>query len=203
MVKEALVVKRDVLFKDKHFEGFLPITEFDYIPIILDNYFYHERTDEMEHDNKIKQIIPYIVIVNPKTKKIFTYRRAPDERYTEVRLRNKWAIAVGGHIERIDDKNPIEEGMMRELMEEVKMKDYPKPEMLGFLNYELGVEEFHLGVLALLKTEQQIEIGDEEIAECNFLSIKEIESLIENPETQMDYWSKLAFKEIKEYLLSK
>ena len=33
MPKEALCVKREILFKDKYFEGFLPKEEFDFISI--------------------------------------------------------------------------------------------------------------------------------------------------------------------------
>src|SRR3989344_4121632 len=108
MVKEALVVKRDILFKDKHFEGFLHASEYDYLPVILSSYFYHERGDKLEHDKSLQQIIPYVIIVNKKDRKIFAYRRQTNESYTETRLRKKWSIGVGGHIERTDDKNPIE-----------------------------------------------------------------------------------------------
>ena len=166
MAKIALVVKKEVLFKDLHFEGFAPIEKMDYTRAILDNCFYAERTPEMEHDKNLKQIIPYIIIVNSKAKKIFAYRRAPDQRYDEARLRNRWSIGIGGHVEKTYDKNPIESGMMRELKEEVKMKSYPKPKTIGFLNYEKGVEEFHFAVLNLVDTNQAVEKGDDEMVDC-------------------------------------
>ena len=57
MPKEALVVKREILFKEKYFKGFLDAREFDYTPIIITNHDYLERTQEMENNPSIKQII--------------------------------------------------------------------------------------------------------------------------------------------------
>lgn len=201
MVKEALVVKSDVLFKDKHFEGFLKAEDYDYIKVILKNYFYHERGDKLEHDTSLQQVIPYVIIINPKSKKVFAYKRAPDERYTEVRLRNKLSIGVGGHIERKDDKNPIESGMMRELQEEVKMKKVKIPKIIGYINDDKGdVESVHFGIAALVETTDKVEQGDDEMVESGFYTIDEFESLIKSPANELEGWSKIAWPVIKEYL---
>jgi len=200
MAKLALVVKREILFKNKYFEGFLPIEQNNYTPAILNNCFYAERTSEMEHDTQLKQIIPYIIIINSRAKKIFAYRRAPDQRYDEARLRNRWSIGIGGHIEKTDDKNPIESGMMRELKEEVKMKTYPKPKIIGFLNYDKGVEEFHFAALTLVDTDQPVEKGDDEMVDCRFYSVEEFESLISKAGNELEKWSQIAWPVIKKYL---
>lgn len=202
MPKEALVVSTDILFKEKHFEGFLSVKDFDFSNIILNNYFYHERGDKLEHDVSLQQIIPYVVIINNKAKKVFAYKRAPDERYTEVRLRNKFSIGIGGHVERQDDKNPIQSGMMRELMEEVKISEYPTPKIIGYINDDKGdVESVHFGILALAETENEVQQGDDEMVESGFYSIEEFESLIADSSNNLEGWSKIAWPVVKDYLL--
>src|SRR3989338_7383480 len=124
MGKEALVVDKNILLKNKSFQGFLSKEEHDFISIINSNLKYELRGDTLEHNYLLKQIIPYVWIINPKTMKVFAYRRANNEKYSEVRLRNKWSCGVGGHIEREDKSDPIQLAMMRELMEEVKIRDY-------------------------------------------------------------------------------
>ena len=201
MPKEALVVKREILFKDKYFQGFMAKKEFDYLPIILKNYSYHERGDLLENDQTLQQIIPYILIVNTKEKKILAYKRANNDNYSEKRLRNKWSIGIGGHIERKDDKNPIDGGMMRELMEEVSMKNYSVPEIIGFIKDDKGdVEKVHFGVAALLETVEEVTKGDDEMVHCAFYGVDEFETLLKNPENELEGWSKIAWPVIKEYL---
>lgn len=199
MAKIALVVKREILFKDRYFEGFLPIEKNDYVRAILKNFSYAERTDEMEHDRRLKQIIPYIIIINSGAKKIFAYRRAPDQRYYEARLRNHWSIGIGGHIEKTDAKSPIESGMMRELKEEVKMKIYPEPKIIGYINDDEGPEEFHFAVVYILDTTFSVEKGDDEMVDCRFYSAREFEKLITTQGNELEKWSRIAWPVIKKY----
>ncbi len=204
MPREALVVKRDILFKDKHFEGFLKAQEFDFIGVILKNYFYCERGDKLEHDMSLQQIIPYVIIINKKAGKVFAYRRASDEKYTETRLRNKWSLGIGGHIERKDDKDPIESGMMRELKEEVKMQKYPNPKIIGYINDDKGdVEKVHFGVAAIVDTEQEVSKGDEEMAHGEFYTLEDFENILANQENELEGWSIIAWPVIKNILNSK
>ncbi len=201
MVKEALVVARDILFKEKYFEGFLPAEEYNYIPLITKNFSYHERGDVLEHNADLQQIIPYIWIVNPTKKEVFAYKRAGNENYTEVRLRNKWSCGLGGHIERQDNGDPIGKGMMRELQEEVKMNSYPTPRIVGYLNDDKGdVERVHFGVVALAETLGPVEKGDEEMAEGRFMSLSEIEQLFGDPENDIENWTKMSWPFVKKYL---
>ncbi|MEK6850834.1 MAG: NUDIX domain-containing protein [Nanoarchaeota archaeon] len=201
MPREALVVKREILFKNKHFEGFLEKRAFDYISLILNNCSYSERSDELEHDRTLKQIIPYIIIINKKEKKIFAYKRANNDNYSEKRLRNKWSIGVGGHIERIDNKNPIQEGMMRELKEELKMDNYPIPKIIGYVNDDSGnVESVHFGIIALAKTSEDIKQGDDEMEHSSFYTIDEFESLISKQENELEGWSKIIWPVVKSFL---
>ncbi len=202
-LKEALVVKREVLFKDKYFQGFLPAHEHDFISVILREYGYHPRGNLLENNEHLQQIIPYVWIVNPLEKRVFAYRRAADDNYSEVRLRNKWSCGLGGHIERQDNGNPIESAMMRELMEEVKMAAYPKPKIVGYLKDDRGeVEKVHFGVVAIAETHGSVEKGDDEMAEGRFISVQEMEMLLTRPDVDIEEWTRLSWPYVKQHLLS-
>lgn len=202
-IKEALVVKREHLFRDKYFQGFLPAQEHDYMSIILQEHIYHPRGDLLENNEMLQQIIPYVWIVNPLDKKVFAYRRAADQNYSEARLRNKWSCGLGGHIEQQDSSDPIQLAMMRELMEEVKMDTYPSPRIVGYLKDDNGdVEKVHFGVVAIAETFGNVEKGDNEMAEGRFMSILEIETLFAHSDNQIEKWTSLSWPFVKDYLLS-
>ncbi len=202
-LKEALVVKRGTLFRDKYFQGFLPVQEHDYMSIILREHEYHPRGNLLENNELLQQIIPYVWIINPREKKVFAYRRAANENYGEARLRNKWSCGLGGHIERQDSSDPIKIAMMRELMEEVRMQFYPRPKIVGYLKDDKGnVEKVHFGVVAIAETDERVEKGDDEMAECRFMSISEIEDLFAYPDNQIETWTLLSWPFFKSYLLS-
>jgi len=203
MAKEALVVPRDVLFRDKSFQGFLHASEFDYLPVILNNICYHQRGDELERNANLQQIIPYVWIVDIMTKKVFAYKRANSPNYAEVRLRNKWSCGIGGHIEREDSIDPIHTAMMRELKEEVRIKEYGVPRIIGYLKDESdSVGLVHFGVVALLDTPHEVSKGDDEMDSENFgmFSIDEFERMIANPDNELEGWSRLSWPFVKNYL---
>ncbi|MBI5803835.1 NUDIX domain-containing protein [Candidatus Pacearchaeota archaeon] len=202
MSKEALVVDRKKLFKDGDFHGFLPSTERNLIGLILKSHYYHARGNELENNQELQQIIPYVWIINPKEKKVLAYRRSSTQSYNEKRLRNKWSCGVGGHIDKEDSSDPITNAMMRELKEEVLMSVYPKPKIIGYLNDDKDdVGKVHFGVVALAETEEKVEKGSDEMAECRFLSIKEIESLFSNPANEIESWTTLSWPFVKNYLI--
>ena len=209
MGKEALVIPREILFKEKYIvKEFLPMEEHDYLKTILQNYSYTVRSDALEHEYSLKQIIPYVIIVNTRLRKIFAYRRAGNEKhYSEKRLYNKWSLGVGGHIERQDDQDPIQSAAVRELLEEIQMKKYPVPQLIGCVNddsVEIGdVEKYHFGVVFIAETdEEEIAMGDGEIAEGKFMSIEEVENVFADPANQIERWTSIVFPFVKKYLQS-
>lgn len=206
MGKEILVVARDKLFEDNFFSGFIPVENTNYLDIVLNNLEYRERNDDLEHDVNYKQIIPYIFIINPETKKVFVYRRAQDERYKEERLRNKWSAGIGGHVDKDTEEgteNPVIAGMMRELHEEVRMKTYPMPKIVGFVTQDNKmIEHYHLGVVAILETTEDVERSDEEIAEGVFMSVKEADKLFADTNNEVEMFTQLSWSFIKQYLQS-
>src|SRR3989338_9409481 len=136
MGDEILVVKRDIIFQNAYFQGFVTKDQMNFVPTILSNYEYVKRTKELENDPSYQQIVSYVWIINPKTKQVFCYKRSSKKTYNEERLKSKWSCGIGGHIEKKDGEvaDPIESVMIRELQEEVKMKEYPAPKIVGFIN---------------------------------------------------------------------
>ncbi len=204
MGKEALIVERNILFKEKYFQGFLPINEYDFISLILENVRYFSRGDELENNEGLQQIIPYVWIVNPKEKKVFAYKRASGKRnYRETRLMNKISCGVGGHIDKEDSDNPIESAMIRELKEEVIMKKYPNPKIIGFLNDDSDeVGKVHFGIIAIAETKSNVRKGDNEMSEGKFYSVEELERIFNDNKINVEAWTRISWPFVKKYLKS-
>lgn len=203
MPKEALVVSRDVLFKDMHFEGFLPAAEHDFITPVLNNYTYHERGDKLEHDSSLQQIIPYVWLVNTGTKKVFAYTRTQSKGdYQEKRLLDKFSCGLGGHIDREDSEDPITNAMTRELQEEVIMKVYPEPQIVGYVNLEYDVHAVHFGVVAIAHTTETDIASADGVKEGKWYSIEELEQAFSDPTKDVEEWTKISWSFVKNYLLN-
>ena len=207
MGKEALVVERNILFKDKYFQGFLSVDEYDFLSLILEYFEYHLRGDELENNNLLQQIIPYVWIVNPIERKVFAYRRASGKQnYREIRLMNKVSCGVGGHIDREDlvkVEDVIIRAMMRELQEEVVMSNYPKPKIVGYLNDDSdGVGKVHFGVVALVEVHEDVKKGDDEMVEGKFYSIDGLERLFSDSNVEVESWTRISWPFVKGYLKS-
>lgn len=205
MVKEALVVKRDTLFAGKYFEGFLPLNEHNFIPLILSNHFYHPRGDELENNESLQQIIPYVWIVNLETKQVFAYQRSAGKNYSEKRLQNKISCGIGGHIENQTEgkvADPITHAMMRELKEEVSISEYPTPKIVGYINDDSdSVGRVHFGVVAIAETTLPVQKGDEEMKSGKFYTLDELEKTFKDPQNEVERWTTLSWPIIKAHLL--
>jgi len=201
MGDEILVVKRDILFNDGDFEGFIHATEKDYIRNILNNIDYKIRTFELENDRTWQQPIPYVWLINPKTKKVFLYKRSKTG--NEGRLYNKFSGGVGGHIDKkelVESKgDPITQAMMRELEEETIIVEYPLPKIVGYINYNSDVEDVHFGIIAVGETSHEVKPA-EDMAEGRFYSVEETEDIFSNPSNEIERWTVASWPFIKDYL---
>jgi predicted NUDIX family phosphoesterase len=200
MGEDILVVKRELLFKDKSFEGFLPLADFDYFSVIMGNFEYQTRTEELEHNKEWQQPTTYVWIINPQTKNVFLYKRSKTG--NEGRLYDKYSGGVGGHIDKVTEeysKNPIMDAMVRELKEEVSMNEYPLPEVIGFIKLLGGIEEFHFGIVGLAKTTQEVEPA-EDMAFGKFYSLEEASSILESSQTNVERWTLASWPHIKKII---
>lgn len=200
MLREVLVVGEDILFRDKKFEGFISINEFDFFSVINQNYQYKTR-GPVETNASFKQVIPYVWLINPALKKVFLYKRAASG--NENRLHNKYSGGVGGHIEKeteANSDNPIFDTMMRELKEEVVMNIYPKPEVIGFLcDSSDSVGQVHFGVVAVANSEEEV-VPAEDMDSGEFYSAEEVDSLFSSSENVIEGWTRISWPFVKEYM---
>ena len=197
--RKILIVKRSVLFKERFFKGFLSIKEYNFMSVILNNYEWLKR-GLAEEDPDYKQIIPYAVIVN-LDKGVFVFRRASKQSdYSEKRLFDKYSLGVGGHIEMedvINNKNVVEEAFLRELNEEVFIKDFDY-KIVGFVNLEeRDVDKVHFGVVFLVKTSDSVSFKQGEMVWSDFLSFDTL--LKKKQEFNFEGWS-LALLENKNFV---
>lgn len=200
MGDEILVVRRDKLFSKGDFQGFLSVEEGDYMSAILDNHEFVKRTLELERNREYQQPITYVWIVNPREKKVFAYRRRSG--HTEQRLKDKLTCGVGGHIDKATEEglsNPVLTAMTRELREEVLMKNYPEPRIVGYLNLDGDVEDVHFGVMGIVETEGEVS-GNGEFTEGRFYGIEELDKEFEDPNNDVERWTKVSWPFVKDYL---
>jgi predicted NUDIX family phosphoesterase len=193
---EIMVVDREILLEERNFQGFIPAGACDYESFILDHYRYVPRS-EAEECPALKQPIAYCVIVNRSLGKIFAYRRAEAEGdYGEARLRGKWSLGIGGHIDRSDlaAENPIRASMLRELGEEIEIAGRLRPKILGYINDDTDmVGRVHFGLLYLLDTgAEEIAPRAREIAEARMLTEGEWQGMLRRDDIVIEEWSRIA-----------
>lgn len=120
----------------------------------------------VEKDDRWKQLIPYIVVVN-KDGQILAYNRG--NKGGEDRLESKWAIGFGGHVN--DGDADWMAGIKRELREELDVNQPISLEKkfggevdwayfhgpIGFINDDSDdVGRHHLGVVYILRADEVV-----------------------------------------------
>lgn len=200
--QKIMVVDRAKLFGEDHFEGFSD--KIDFSKRIIENFEYTKR-GLAEISKTLKQPIGYAVIINKKLKKIFAYQRATStEHAQEARLHGKWSIGVGGHIDESEKsaENPIYASMLREINEEVIINGSHDIKLLGYINYEgTPVDSVHFGVLHVIEVDtEDVFPADKEIASGGLMSIEELDSIFKEQDEKTEWWTKFAFKAVKDYL---
>lgn len=195
--RTIMVVGREALLGGRPFQGFSPAPAFDYESLILRNYRYEPR-EAAEEDPSLKQPIAYCIIVNPRRGLILAYRRADAEGdYAEKRLRGKWSMGVGGHIDPVDlaGANPIRASMLRELGEEIRCPASGEPRILGYINDDVDmVGKVHFGLLYRLDTEAaSVEPATREIAEARMIPAAQWRGMLARRGPAVEGWSRIAF----------
>jgi predicted NUDIX family phosphoesterase len=160
-----LVVPRAQIFADTDAWHGLKEVDFEqYLQIITDKKEFLPRS-AMEIDFNYKQIIPYLIFTHDNN--YFVMQRKSDA--SEVRLRNKITLGIGGHI-REEDMNPsfgeatknmkvmeandvpLFSWAVREFHEEVNYAGDLKVKPLGILNDDSNdVGKVHIGFVLLLQ----------------------------------------------------
>ena len=115
----------------------------------------------------------------------------------EGRLHRKRSVGIGGHISTIDDNpninaSPYEEGMRRELEEEVEIDTPYTAKCVGLINDDqTEVGRVHLGVVHIFDVERPaVRPRETDILESGFRPVDEILQDLEGFET----WSQICMK---------
>lgn len=211
MIKDdlILVVERDLLFKEKNFQGYLPASNYDYFNLILENYQWQPRNKVEDNDN-FQQPIGYCIIYNSEINKVFAFQRhVDDSKYSDKRLQGKWSWGVGGHIDKADalvnkDQDPITTATLRELEEEVVIDGQIKPELIGYINDDQDdVGQVHFGIVYLIRTDAiKVEPNDDEIMNYSFTSLDNLNRINNSQDKIVENWSKIVFSPINSLLSS-
>lgn len=201
MKKKILVVKSDVVYKDKQFEWFCPVDEFDFESAILDNFEYQER-GLMEVDDNYQQPIPYALVVNPTTEKVIVYQRGGKDSGTwDERIFWNRSLWVWWHIEREekDAINPMHATILKEIEEETGIKSIIDMKVLGYINDNSDVVgKYHLWVIYLIFTDEtKVAVVDGEMEKVFFKTKNEINTIMNSTNHRMESWSKIAWNTCK------
>jgi len=187
-VEEVLCVKRDEIFPDGAWHGFVTEDLDRYRSIIRERYVFKPRA-EVEDDPGFQQIIPYVVFRHGD-RYFLTHRlRASSEK----RLRKQYSLGVGGHINPGDLRSgdPILDGLKREWEEEVVYDGRFEAQLLGLLNDESApVSKVHLGIVFLVDGDTpNIAIRETKKLGGELLTLDAMRRLY----LQMESWSQIVY----------
>lgn len=173
--ERVLCFERKLLDELGVFQG-LDLDVEKYLPAVTSSsrLVYLNRS-EAENDKRYKQLIPYVLLFCKG--KILRYRRGKGGQ--ETRLHGLFSVGIGGHISEEDHglfstKLGYQEGMRRELMEEVAVGE-AKDAAVGVINDDsTDVGEVHFGVVHIMHVPDESVAGRRSgIVSPEFIPIKE------------------------------
>jgi predicted NUDIX family phosphoesterase len=158
--ERVLCFQRKLLEELGVFQG-LSLEIDKYLPVVSakSNIVYLNRS-EAELDKRYKQLIPYVLILC--NDRILRYRRGKGG--GETRLHGLYSVGVGGHISEEDhglfSSGPgYQEGMRRELMEEVAVEE-TKDAAVALINDDsTEVGQVHFGVVHVMYVADEKIVG--------------------------------------------
>ncbi len=177
-----------------------------------------------ETDNTMLQVIPYVVLIDEDTEKVFMYQRG--QAGGEDKLKSKWSIGLGGHIDEMPAEDEsildlIAREACRELKEEVGItlaSDESEVYQSTFINggkpatiylpySDNTADHVHLGVLIIQNVDKS-SLGKHEegvIEKGTWVSPSELINIATSKdETRvLEYWSQIATIEVVNEVISK
>lgn len=197
-LERVLVVPTELFHRLGHFQGFCGDVDRYLGELLRPEHTSYRPRGDVEKDPGFKQLIPYVIFRHVDaagTPTLFQYTRGKGQ--GEGRLHSKRSVGIGGHISSIDavgngGGNAYEEGMRRELEEEVAIDAPYTARCVGMINDdETDVGRVHLGVVYLFDVERPaVHPRESEIIECGFSPVAAILADMEGFET----WSQICVK---------
>ncbi len=202
MDEQIVVAEREAVFQGERltFHGFLPIAA-ENAEAVLAGLCVAPRTErrgDVEEEPALLQPIPYVVVVRSGGE-VFSYRRLAGG--GERRLHGRVSIGVGGHMNRLFDRDSltrvVTEEAAREVTEELEFRDgagapaEPGPaRILGLINDDTGaVQRVHIGLLAVVEVprEWHVEVRERDRLEGRWTSVDELRN--EEARARLEEWS--------------
>jgi len=197
-IERVLVVPPELFRRPGHFPGFCGNVERYLDELLRPEHTTFRPRNEVEKDPSFKQLIPYMIFRHTDAvgaPAVFQYTRGSG--MGEGRLHRKRSVGIGGHISSIDvgdagDGDPYQEGMRRELNEEVSLDTPYTAHCVGLINDdETEVGTVHLGVVHLFDVERPaVHPREAEIIESGFRPVPNILADLDGFET----WSSICMK---------
>jgi predicted NUDIX family phosphoesterase len=186
--KDLAVVPRQDIIAGKSWSGVRVMSEADLFQLLSQHMIFRERTEELEKDESVKQIIPYFLV--RRGDEYLTARRKNTG--GDVRLHGGRLIGFGGHLRAGDIKGVMKDWLQREFEEEIEAEKVIGISFLGVVNHDgsedNGVHKVHFGLVFEIKVEGEARLKEEDkFQEEEFMPI---ESLSWKRE-EMELWSRL------------
>jgi predicted NUDIX family phosphoesterase len=161
--------------------------------------------DQCETDFNYRQLIPYILFLNPKNGKFLVYQRG--NKGNETRLHSLYSLGVGGHVEeeanRSDTYRVLARSAVRELKEEINYSCNEEDEenILNSLMFDRlvissdtsDVNRVHLGLaIVFIPTQPLYDLAEEKdvIKNTTWICLKNIV----NQGLELEEWSQLSLE---------
>jgi predicted NUDIX family phosphoesterase len=191
MIKNELiaVATKENIFKNiKYEEGFIPPNENIINNIVLHHTQLSRHLAELDYTQK--QIVSYIIFVYQEN--IFLMERSKNS--CEQKLKNKFSLGIGGHLNKTDLQKDILLWGMREFNEEVNYTNDFRIELLGIINDESNdIGKLHLGIVYLMKACSSKITIKSELKSGKLISLAECLSYHD----KLESWSQLVIDFIK------
>jgi predicted NUDIX family phosphoesterase len=192
----VLVVPTELFHRLGHFQGFSADGDRYLGELLAERNVSFRPRGQVEQDPGFKQLIPYVILRHTRddgTPTVFQYTRGTGQ--GEGRLHRKRSVGIGGHISASDvdgDGSTYDEGMRRELDEEVDVRSPYTAQCVGLINDdETDVGRVHLGVVHVFDLEQpDVAPREEDICDARFVPVDEMLADLSGFET----WSRICLE---------
>lgn len=193
--EHVLVVPTELFHRLGHFQGFSADVDRYLEELLSPEHTSYRPRSEMEEDPSFKQLIPYVIFRHTDREgqqSVFQYTRGKGQ--GEQRLHSKRSVGIGGHISSDDagEINPYQEGMRRELEEEVAIDTPYTQKCVGLINDDQSeVGKVHLGVVHIFDVESPaVSPRETEIIETGFQPVEQLLADLDGFET----WSSICLE---------
>ncbi len=190
--EHVLVVPATLLTQLGYFQGFTTDVARYLDHLLSPQHTRYRPRAEVEQDPSFKQLIPYAIFRHrDEAGKVRLFRYTRGKGQGEQRLHRKCSIGIGGHISADDRREscPYQEGMRRELHEEVILDTAYEQQCVGLINDDqTEVGRVHLGVVHLFDVaEPRVRPREEDILDAGFAALDTLRA----ERDRLESWSRI------------